>query len=410
MANNDEIIFDANSGISVDEQREILSKINRIAEKNRRSLSEGMTAGETIINAKKTGALFPLLFNFAAVFILVGGAFFLFSFNAKMDVQIREGSGGYTTADRALIGEIRKETAEKIAAKENEIAAILSRLNNIGEELDSLYSSNQVLSQEQLAAEERLLSLQKNYRAELASSEEARARILEDSRSREAKMRSQLDTKTRELTELEQLTQDQEKAADIDALLSGSFAEINGMIGRNEFDQAAESIGNLQAFLATPSFESVRSYQSRRETYSQAINSMNTMVDGLRKSGGRPVAGSDDSQEKESEIERMKEEINEMQKRIDAADANSSGQARRLSELESTVSSLRSEKSALEANVAERNRRITSLETEKADLTQTVAARDNTIRGLESRKTEQDQQITSLSDQINSIRRTLGVE
>jgi division protein CdvB (Snf7/Vps24/ESCRT-III family) len=41
MKNNgvdDEITFDSNSGISEEEQREILEKINGIAEKNRRSL------------------------------------------------------------------------------------------------------------------------------------------------------------------------------------------------------------------------------------------------------------------------------------------------------------------------------------------------------------------------------------
>jgi hypothetical protein len=38
MTNNEEINFDEKSGISIEEQQEILSNINSIAEKNRESL------------------------------------------------------------------------------------------------------------------------------------------------------------------------------------------------------------------------------------------------------------------------------------------------------------------------------------------------------------------------------------
>ncbi|MDR0879054.1 MAG: hypothetical protein LBN21_13490, partial [Treponema sp.] len=71
LTNTEEIVFDPNSGITEDEQREILSEINNITEKNRQSLSaQGGapdTAGENskkqIIHAKKRGTAFPLIIN-----------------------------------------------------------------------------------------------------------------------------------------------------------------------------------------------------------------------------------------------------------------------------------------------------------------------------------------------------------
>jgi len=88
MTDNDEIVFDAASGISVEEQKEILYRINGITENNRRLLSQGLKnekggkkrGAKTVIKAKKTGAFFPMAINIAAVIVLCGGAFLLIFF------------------------------------------------------------------------------------------------------------------------------------------------------------------------------------------------------------------------------------------------------------------------------------------------------------------------------------------
>jgi len=109
MAVND-IVFDSASGIPVEEQKEILSKINGIAESRRRHLSEA--ADETAnLSAKKNSALFPLLVNAAALLILCGGAWFIFYFNGKKDVQVRQGTAINDITEKALIDEIRKDSA-----------------------------------------------------------------------------------------------------------------------------------------------------------------------------------------------------------------------------------------------------------------------------------------------------------
>ena len=97
MADNDDITFDANSGISIEEQQKIMTQINGIAEKNRRSLSQntlGLKPGKNpVITAKKKGTFFPLAVNITAIVVLCAGVLLLVFFNRKTDTQIRTGSG-----------------------------------------------------------------------------------------------------------------------------------------------------------------------------------------------------------------------------------------------------------------------------------------------------------------------------
>ena len=103
-SDNAGFVFDTASGISGEEQREILAGINSIAEKNRRSLA----AGKTALPAGKKGSIFPLLVNIIAVLILAGGFFLLLLVHGKEEVRVREGTAVYNPAERALIEEIRR--------------------------------------------------------------------------------------------------------------------------------------------------------------------------------------------------------------------------------------------------------------------------------------------------------------
>ncbi|MDR0486974.1 MAG: hypothetical protein LBG91_01870 [Treponema sp.] len=413
MTNNSEIVFDSNSGIPVEEQEEILSRINGIAEKNRRQLQEG-SGGKFSVSAKKKDGLFPVLVNVTALAVLSGGILFLLSLNGKKDVQIREGGRTYTALDRALIEEIRRETALELASKENEIALIYSQLEDVDARLNMLYSNNQSLTQEQLAAESQLLILQNVYRAALASSQEERSRILENSRSREARLRTMLEAETKELdternvimAELDSLASDQERAAAIDSQLSGGIAAVYDLIQKGQFEQAGAMVRDLRFFLDTPAFLSIRSFQSRKEFYTQTINSLETMLDEIRLSSGgfSAVAMEKELTELRNKNSQLEETVAEMDK---SAAAGSSGQtrrindqARRITELENSLSAQRSANSTLEANAAARERTINSLESEKAALAQTSAEKDNTISARE-------REIANLNNQIKNIRQAL---
>jgi len=126
-----DFVFDSSSGIPVEEQKEILAKINGIAEKRRRHLSQSAVE-ETAVKAKNNSAFFPLLVNITALLVLCGGAWFIFYFNGKKDVQVRQGTGAYDSAEKALIDEIRKDSAmselEKMSYDQEKADAIEAQL------------------------------------------------------------------------------------------------------------------------------------------------------------------------------------------------------------------------------------------------------------------------------------------
>jgi len=124
------IVFDTKSGISEEEQREILAKIDNIAEKNRLSLLEsGQGEGKNKhhrFKAKKSGGVFPIVVNIAAIAALAGGLSVLSSMQWKTDARVRTGAKVYNSVERALIERIRKETHNEAAANAD---SELERLN-----------------------------------------------------------------------------------------------------------------------------------------------------------------------------------------------------------------------------------------------------------------------------------------
>ena len=414
---NDELLIDEKSGISIEEQKEILTRINGIAEKNRQSLS-GNTGGRQAgkkhaINAKKSGAVFPMAANAAAAVILITGVILLLFFNSRTDAQIRTGSGVYGVTERALIEEIRRDTAQKIAEKEREISTIAIRLGIVDEELLQLYSSNVELTEEQRAAQERLLSLQISYRDDISVLQEERAGILEDSRSREARLRFQLDERTTAQTaafgeldsaisELERLANEQARIQAADSQLAGGIASINTLIQNGLYDQAFRSIAALRLFTNSSSLASMRAFQSKRILYNQTLDFMESVITDVRSPGEAGItAGQPESAALNAQMESR---IAEMQRTIDSFSAGSSGQERRLAELQETITSLQTQVSALRTenntlahNALENTERITLLEGIRTNLSSENSELRSTNAAL-------GQQNTNLENQLTAIR------
>ena len=405
-----EINFDTNSGISEEEQREILAAINGIAEKNRQSLSSGIEGSvkkgrgsKPLFKAKKSGGFFPILVNIAAVTVLTGGFLILSAVHGKTDAEVREGTKVYNSAERALIDEIRKETSSRLEAKENEIAQIAGKLEDIDLELQELHSSNQELTAEQQAAENRLKALQDEYRNTLSHLHDERSLILEEAREREAALQAQLENRTRELAhvaeqsaaaidlaknEMDRLTREQAQASSVEAQMSAFFANLNGQIRENRLDEAAVTLQSMRQFLNTPAFMALRSIQARKELYTQTIDSFDTMIEEARKNpsaAGAPVDNAEkilvDLQEQNARLERDLAGKNET---ITALSSEGTGAAQRLVGLEESVSALRTENSALEESSAAKDSRITSLEAEVNRLTPEIAALNQTITARNS--------------------------
>jgi chromosome segregation ATPase len=405
MMNKEGIVLDETSGISLEEQKEILSKINGIAEKNRRLLSQTGTQiekdkkGRMIIKAKNSGAGFPLAVNIAAIILLVVGVFLLFFFFGKKDSQVRIGKAVYNITERTLIQEIRKDTSEKIAEKEMEITTITTRLDEVDDELEKLYSSNKALTAEQIAAQERLLTLQNSFREELSVLQDERSQILEASRSREARLRSQLDERTREFTaaqqkvsgeldyansELDRLTTEQERIAAIDAQISGGLASVKDNIKNEQYDQASRIVENLRHFCNTNSLASSRVFQSRRDFYNQSIDFVEAMIIDARKNSGSSL-GAEQFDLMAKNVQQQ-EKINDMQKTINTLTSGGSGLSARVGELET--------------NITEKDTKISALETEKTSSTAEITR-------LRTVNTAQEQEMTRLRRQVDIAQKAL---
>jgi len=397
----DDVVFDEKSGISVEEQQEILSKINGIAERNRKLLSQTtqVANGKIIINAQKSGAGFPLAVNIAAAGILLIGIFLMFFFYGKKDSQVRIGKAAYDIAERTLIQEIRKDTSEKIAEKEMEITNITTRLDEVDDELAKLYSSNQELTKEQIATQEKLLALQNSYREELAVLQEERSQILEASRSREARLRAQLDERAREYaaaqqkvtgeldyanSELDRLATEQERIAAIDAQVAGGLAAAKEHIKNGQYDQAAGVVENLRHFCNTNTLASSRTFQSRRDFYNQSIDFVEAMIiDAQRNSGSSLGSQQFDLQAKNVQ---QQEKINDLQKTIDTLSKGGSEVNKKIGELQ--------------ASINDKDDKISALEADK-----TKSAAD--ITRLQNSIASKDQDITRLRNQLNTIQQAL---
>jgi len=444
MPNDNDILIDENSGISAEEQKEILSQINGINEKNKQQLSQNVPSKKEKLIAKKKGFIFPLAVNIAAAAILCAGAVLLVSFNGKTDEQARTGNAVYNLTERALIEEIRKDTAEQIAVKELEIEAITARMEEIDGELSLLYSSNINLTAEQIASRERLIEMQKNFRNELSALNNERSQILETSRAKEARLRAQLEERTGELTavrqkvsgdletaeaELAKKTDEQEKIAAIDAHFAGSITSIGALIQNAKYEQAAQAAENLQNFINTNTVTQSPSFYAKKGYYNQSLRLMSLLISDARKNSAE--GRSDELIELTAKNKELEESVGTLQRTIDAGNRGSSGQAQRLRELETTISTLRETERTLRAansnferTSAEKDRTISSLQNDKTTLQNENAALTSTnneiranvtgftssISELQSKIASQEREITNLNNQIAAIRQLLQNE
>jgi len=447
-----EIILDGSSGISVEEQQEIIVQINGIAEKNRQSLSAGIETrkgSRKRFKAKKNGGLFPVLVNVFAIAALAGGFFLLYSFQAEAETRAREGTRVFNSGERALIYEIRRETAALLAEKDREINEILSSLTDLEMQLRDLLVGSEILTMEQQTAQAQLMRQQEERLAALALAREERSRILDEARSQEAMLQAQLDARTRELAavtdrhaaeleatrgELAQISREQAQAATVEAQVAAFFANAHAQVAENRFDDAEQTIVALREFIDTPAFQGLRLIQARRDLYIQAANTLEAVLEEHRTIHQAMLAGAlppdlDAEARLREEIAQLERVLTERENTIGALGDGASGAAQRISQLENSLTSLQSANATLQSTNATLNSQVntlqvnlnaqtqatansqqalTSLQAENATLNQTVNARDSTINDLRQQVSSHEQEIADLNDRIAAIQRLLN--
>lgn len=206
---NGQFAFDEDSGIPIEEQKEILSQLEDVVAQNKIIIDEK----SMIIHPQKKGIMFPLLINLAAVLItVVLVLFFQMAFIEKSEEIDFAGQAGSESDKilKAVKDEANRELEEKeksLRAKETEINAIQDNLKKLEEDKNNL----QEKMQDEIKSKE--LELQEQMRIEL---DKKRKEL-------EAQGISQQDI-TDQLRALEEAKQ-QEFSREIDAVKKAAEAE-----------------------------------------------------------------------------------------------------------------------------------------------------------------------------------------
>jgi len=276
------IVFDTTSGISLEEQREILAGINAIT---RGSLPPPEESPVT--EAKKKGFLFPLFINIGALVILIA-AFALLSFlNGSDEQKIRESSSVLGLTERMLIQQIRQDTEKLIREKDSQIGDVLLKLQAVDAEYKDLQISVESMTAAQKQRAASLLVLQEEYQRMLLGLNEDKARILEDSRQRETDVWARaLSSGTGQdwpeldaaMEELKKLGTEQDRANRAEREMSGFYAALNSQIENGRLDEASATIKSVREFLDAPSLRGIRVFEARKQTHLAAIDAMEKVI------------------------------------------------------------------------------------------------------------------------------------
>ena len=381
------IVFDTNSGISLEEQQELLENINAMAVGSR------IVTEAPVTKAAKKDFSFPLLVNVGALLVLGLGSLGL-SFFYKHDEQIiRESSSFLGVTERVLIQEIRRETTRLINEKEKQINDILSKLFAADEEYRLLESSVEILTEAQRERAAMLLAMQEEYRSTLFYLEEEKARILEDSRMREAVLRAQAEAKVKELSsiveqsetslsaameELKQLETEQERLARIENQMRGFYRTLDDLVAGDRMLEASRTLAAMKDFLGTPMIQAMQQFQTRRQVHLSAISAWERLI-----SAGSGAVNGESSEELKSQNAALLQRTASLERDLAAFNSQGSEQTRIISEYVDAINELE----------------IVNMEQQQA-----LNRQDSEIQNLMTEVLEKDEQVSGLNNDLAVLR------
>lgn len=393
--------MEAENGIAVfseEERREIAAQIEAAAGRSPMAISRMPAKGE----ASKRG-LFPLLVNAGAVIFLAAGICFMFFFQRGEAAEINESGVILGITERRLIEEIRRETSLRISEKEAAIEEMSARIAEVDAELAKL-DSLESLSDDQKNAMAALRGRHDEYQLSLEGLRNERAQILAEARQKEAALYAKLEERegamenlsVQNRQELEavrdefvKLLGDEEKAALAEQQINAYFSTAEKQVRALQYGEALNTLAALKEFLVTPSLQTLRPIQARRESGLAAAAALSTTVESLKNGGVVPASPAaaqppaaaplpafvpaSGSGKTETELRRQLESQNA---------ANAAG----LAEREQIIEDLRKEQSGLQSR--------------NAELQQSLTGKDTQIKSLET-------QNESLRSQLQNLRNTL---
>ena len=451
---NGDIVFETGSGISIEEQKEILAGIESMAGSGR--------AVDAPMPLPEKRDLFPLGVNLGALALLALGALGIFFFYRREDVEIREGSSSMGITERKLIQEIRQETARRIVEKEAQINDITAKLSGVDAEYQELQSSvertlaekeaelrraaaeeleaerrrlnaqnlseaaiaeqmrkfneqrisrldaelaayKQRLDAEKAGSQANLQKLQEEYRGSLAALNAERAKILEDSRINEANLRSRLEEElgllsVRAEEDQEELSTAREELRRLSdegertALVEG---QIGGFYQRLGVLIGESRFDEAESVLASMTeFLNTPSFLSVRALQSRRGTHL-AQINAI----AAVIAGSRRLQEEESALNVRSASFEERR----AATPDAAGEEK--TALENLIADLRAEKALLEEKNQDQAKTIESFSAQGSDLSRKLAEYDKTIADLRGQAAAQQRTLNEKDNVIAGLRR-----
>jgi chromosome segregation ATPase len=456
---NGDIVFETGSGISIEEQKEILAGIESMAGAGR-----GVDAPIVLPSGRD---FFPLGVNLGALVLLVLGALGIFFFYQREDAEIREGSSYMGITERKLIQEIRQETARRIGEKEAQISDITAKLSGVDAEYQELQSSiermlaekeaelrraaadeleaerrrlnsqnlseaaiaeqmrsfneqrisrldaelaayKQRLDAEKAGSQANLLRLQEEYRNDLAALNAERAKILEDSRIREANLRSQLEEELGILS-----TRAEENRAE----LSAAREELRRLSEERERTALVEGqIGGfyqrLGALIGESRFDEA---EGVLVSMTEFLNTPSFLgVRALQSRRGTHLAQISALSALIAGSRRFREEEGALNAQAAASGERGSGglpspgeadRGEDQAALESLIAGLRAENALLEEKNRDQGKTIESFSAQGSDLSRRLAEYDKTVTDLRAQTAAQQRSLNEKDTTIAGLRR-----
>jgi hypothetical protein len=339
----DGIVFDEDSGISKEDQQDILSQIDQVVRDNRIKVSP-----ETLkIRAQKRGTLFPLAVNIASVLLLAAGGFGFYLLFQQGESGLREEARTFASAEGRLIEELKKESEAQLLEKNREINQIQGRLTEIDQQRQDLQTNMEAkvaereqqlrlameselaaererlrqqgisesditlriqeletrkmedyqqelvafrrkAEEERLQTEANLQALQQEYQGNLQEASLERDRVLQEAQAQEAALREQLDTRTRALEEetraarqeLTRIAEQREKEELAARQLVGSYGRIRSDMENGRLEQALRGLDSIREYLNDPKIATLPNMMARRDVELFVLDSLSRLVRG----------------------------------------------------------------------------------------------------------------------------------
>ncbi len=281
--------------IAPQEREEVMGHIERLMAASRAPLGEERLR----VDSRRSGALFPVLVNVAAVLLVAGGGVLLgLTFRSSMrDIALR--SSSYSTGESTLVAAVRAQSESRLQEKEEEIGRVREDLSRISQETQLLKSQMEARIREreqelkeslsaELGSERERLRGQGMARAEV----EARLSALQTQRQAEATaelegyrrdLERALAEKERELSarydEQRQSLEQESQAASrrLQALaelrsreelftdqILGAYSQAGAYIQAGRYQEARRALEGLRSLLEEPAVEALPAVLRRR--------------------------------------------------------------------------------------------------------------------------------------------------